>query len=183
LCWRVVQRRVGQKQRKHVATVPRHQVLAAYHFLHHAGRLPQHHVATLMPIVSIDLGEVVEIDEDHRAQRRFSLGSRDELFQLRIERATIGKRRQHIGVAENGLHLYGVGLLDNSFFGRLSGHQTRDLASDRQATTYVADGYFTQIALFSSVSGYSLPGTLSHMTSCTPLLRSRFSIPHCQCAL
>ena len=64
------------------------------------------------------MSKAVQVGEDHRAQRRLSPGRGYDAFQLGFERAAVGQRGKHVGVAEDRLHLHRFGLLGDFLFRR-----------------------------------------------------------------
>ena len=86
----------GQEHGKLVTAEPRHRVAGPNHGLEPRSQDREHFVADAVPVLVVDLLELVEVDEDHRGTRLVLRTDRDRVLELLVEESPIGEPGERI---------------------------------------------------------------------------------------
>ena len=81
---------------KLVTAEPRHRVAGPDHGLEPRSQDREHFVADAVPVLVVDLLELVEVDEDHRGTRLVLRADRDRVLELLVEEGAVGEPGERI---------------------------------------------------------------------------------------
>ena len=92
-------RRLADRRQEHgelVTAEPRDRVAGPNHGLQPRAQDREHLVADAVPVLVVDLLELVEVDEDHRGTRLVLGADRDRVLELLVEEGAVGEPRERI---------------------------------------------------------------------------------------